>query len=603
MIHEHEALELASAAIDFGLGPEVERELTLTYRDCPVCAERAASYHEQIRMMRRLPVLDASEATRQRVTAAALGGRAGGRSTLVLVLAAALLVALLLGLTAAAGALLRNRPPEDLLGVGPSPSGATTSPPGSAAPGSQDPVTAGGGVFADKLPADSIAQVVETNVRVRSEPRVSADSTKLEPFLQPGDRLFVVEGPVVADDYDWYRVVPIGTDPGRPGASLPTGWVSRGDHDATPWIEPSSADCPRAPVDIARLGEMHPLERLACFGSSPLSYWAIVEGGPDNGWAAETSVGATVEAPVQGLEVKLRPSPTTPDLPHRRATLLRGTFDDPGCRVNGGEDVVDALDCRTAFVVTDAAVDPADLQAGAVALTTTDNLRVRAQPTVDDSSEKFELLPAGTRLGVIGGPAVGSGYVWYRVAVPSIRDQAGHPRVGWVAAHSTDGEPWVGLDALECAPAGEVSLEQLSELTSPPTFHGGVSCYGRDGTIPAAELTVDAHVRRACAEPVGTPSSWLLDPRREVVLSMVDVDVEAILADGVSTSSACGAPASSLLYRVTGHFDDGAADDCRSAAAEPSRPDPVATYECRMRFVVSSIVVGGPRASRAPGAP
>ena len=264
MIHEHEALELASAAIDFGLGPEVERELTLTYRDCPVCAERAASYHEQIRMMRRLPVLDASEATRQRVTAAALGGRAGGRSTLVLVLAAALLVALLLGLTAAAGALLRNRPPEDLLGVGPSPSGATTSPPGSAAPGSQDPATAGGGVFADKLPADSIAQVVETNVRVRSEPRVSADSTKLEPFLQPGDRLFVVEGPVVADDYDWYRVVPIGTNPGRPGSSLPTGWVSRGDHDATPWIEPGSADCPQAPVDIARLGEMHPLERLAC---------------------------------------------------------------------------------------------------------------------------------------------------------------------------------------------------------------------------------------------------------------------------------------------------------------------------------------------------
>ena len=161
----------------------------------------------------------------------------------------------------------------------------------------------------------------------------------------------------------------------------------------------------------------------------------------------------------------------------------------------------------------------------------------------------------------------------------------------------------MGLDALECAPAGEVSLEQLAELTSPPTFHGGVSCYGRDGTIRAAELTVDAHVRRACAEPVGTPSSWLLDPRREVVLSMVDVDVEAILADGVSTSSACGAPASSLLYRVTGHFDDGAADDCRSAAAEPSRPDPVATYECRMRFVVSSIAVGGPRASRAPGAP
>jgi len=393
------------------------------------------------------------------------------------------------------------------------------------------------------------------------------------------------------------------TSQSRPGSSLPTGWVSRGDHDATPWIEPSSADCPRAPVDITRLGEMHPLERLACFGNSPLSYWAIVEGGPANGWAAETSVGATVEAPVQGLEVRLRPSPTAPDLPHRRAALLQGAFDDPACRVNPGEDIVDALDCRTAFVVTDAAVDPADLQAGAVARTTTDDLRVRALPTVDDTSEKFELLPASTRVGVIGGPAVGSGYVWYRVAVPSIRGPAGSPRVGWIAAHSTDGEPWVGPESLDCAPAGEMSLEQLSELTSPPIFHGGVACYGRDGTIPAAELTVDAHVRRACAEPVGTPSTWLLDPRRGVVLSMVGVEVDAVVADGVSTSLACGAPASSLLYRVTGHFDDGAADDCRSAAVEPSRPDPVSTYGCRMRFVVSSIAVGGPSASRAPGAP
>src|SRR4029450_5016779 len=104
MIHEHEALEIASAGMDFGLTPEVERELALTYRECPVCAERAASYHEQIRLMRRLPVLDASEATRQRITEAALSGRRDTRSPLVLALAAALLLGLLLRVARAAAA-------------------------------------------------------------------------------------------------------------------------------------------------------------------------------------------------------------------------------------------------------------------------------------------------------------------------------------------------------------------------------------------------------------------------------------------------------------------------------------------------------------------
>ena len=70
---------------------------TLSLRECPVCAERAASYHEQIRLMRRLPVLDASDATRRRVTAAAMSGRAETRSPMFILLAAALLVGLLLG--------------------------------------------------------------------------------------------------------------------------------------------------------------------------------------------------------------------------------------------------------------------------------------------------------------------------------------------------------------------------------------------------------------------------------------------------------------------------------------------------------------------------
>jgi hypothetical protein len=603
MIHEHEALEIASAGIDFGLTPEVERELALTYRECPVCAERAASYREQIRLMQRLPVLDASGATRQRVTEAALSGRGNTRSPLVLALAAALLVGLLLAMAAAAGALLERRHVDDLLANQPTPSAgapSVTSPnPGQ----SQLPPPAGGGVFGDQLPPDSLAEVVETNVRVRSQPRVADDSALLEPFLQPGDRLFVVEGPVVASDYDWYRVVPIGTTRGRPTSELPTGWVSRGDHDANPWIRPVAPDCPRLPVDIAVLNAKHPLERLACFGATPLSYWAVIEGGSQSGWIAETQSGANLE-PTEGLAVTLQPSQTTrPDLPDLRAAFLEGAFDHPDCGSGAGREPMEALDCRTTFVVTGATIDDADLQPGALAITTTDNLRVRTQPLVDDASGKLELLRAGTRVGIVGGPAVGSGYVWYRIAVPSIRTPDGRARVGWVAAHSTDGERWVGTEAFDCAAADAVSLEQLAALTTPPLFHGGLSCYGRGTTKPAAELIVDARFRRDCSEPAGAGSFWLTDPGRGIVLSNGVVELRAVLDGDIKRLGPCPSDPSAASYRVIGHFDDDAASQCRSPGADARVPDPAATYECRMRFVVTSLAVAGASASRAPGAP
>ena len=68
MIHEHEATQLASAEIDFPLAPDEARELQHELAECPICAERAAAYHEQLRMVARLPRLDASDAVRRRVT-------------------------------------------------------------------------------------------------------------------------------------------------------------------------------------------------------------------------------------------------------------------------------------------------------------------------------------------------------------------------------------------------------------------------------------------------------------------------------------------------------------------------------------------------------
>jgi hypothetical protein len=589
MIHEHEATQLASAAIDFTLSPDTLQALDEELRDCPVCAERAAAYREQIHLMQRLPILDASDATRRKVTAAAMGGTASSRSPMMLLLAAALLLLLLVAMTAAAGALLQNRKPQDLLADAPSASPGAITALETSAP-SNAPTDAAGGVFPDRLALGSLAEVVETNVRVRSQPRVAADSTRLAPFLQPGDRLFIADGPVVADNYDWYEVVPIGTGPSRPGSDLPTGWVARGDHDAQPWIKPVEPNCPATPVDIARLSSMHRLERLACFGNTPLSFSAIVEGGRESDWTAKIS--ADAPAAPEDMALAIRPSAKTKlPTPGPRAMDLVGAFDDPSCQAGGQTTPIAALSCRARFVATEATEDPANLSAGDAAITTTDNLRIRTLPVVDDASGKLELLPLGTHLGIVGGPAVGSGYVWYQVAVPSIRTPADAPRTGWVAAHSTDGEPWVGADDLSCPPPGGVSVADLARLTSAPIFHGGPVCYGRDAAIPGAELTVNAFLRRGCAASTGTPSTWLMDPGRVVVLNDGTAEARAVLADDAIDRLDCGGASRRTRFNATGHFDDRAAVDCRSAGIEPA----AAVYECRSRFVITDLQAVGPR--------
>jgi hypothetical protein len=602
MIHEHEPTQVASAAIDFGLAPDVARELERELRDCPICAERAASYREQIRLMRRLPVLDASEATRQRVTAAALKGSVQPRSPMLVLLAAALLVGLLLALTAAAGALLTTRPTELTDAPTPQPSRpiAALGSPDPSPPPSSD-LTGGGTVFPDSLAADSIVEVVSDNLRVRSKPAVAADSVKYEPLLRLGDRLFVVEGPVVADDYDWYRVVPIGTGSGRPAADLPTGWVSRGDHDAKQWIATVEPDCPAAPVEIGPLNTMRPLERLACFGDSPLAFDAVIEGGAQSGWIADSRNGAYLDATVPDLEVTLAPGAglSAADLPPNRAARLEGAFDGPGCAST--RDRVERLGCRTTFSVSRAAVDPATFDTGALAMSVTDGLRVRERPVVEDAG-KLELLQANTRVAVVGGPAVGSGYVWYQVAVPSIRARDGGPRVGWVAVHGKDGEPWLGAESTACPAPGEVTLASLAALTSTPIYHGGLACYGGSGPFPGATLTVQGHVGVGCSGPPSNGSHWLMDRQRS--LRLVDGRVEARAAmSSYPDSIRCDGPLSHLLWRAQGHFDDAEASACRASGLESSADDPVSRYECRARFVVTELVVAGSSPTPLPGTP
>ena len=84
------------------------------------------------------------------------------------------------------------------------------------------------------LAAGSTVDVVVSGLRVRTAPTVDdSKSAKLEPLLSRGVQLQILEGPVNADDYDWYLVQAIGW-PHR-------GWVAAADHDGVAWIEDRSA--------------------------------------------------------------------------------------------------------------------------------------------------------------------------------------------------------------------------------------------------------------------------------------------------------------------------------------------------------------------------
>ena len=109
----------------------------------------------------------------------------------------------------------------------------TVQPSGSVGPSPALPTSAANpGVFEP----NSVVATVSDSLRVRSQPRVSDDSIKYEPVLPLDTNLFVLDGPVSASGYNWYKVAPVSfAELAGPGY----GWVAAADKDGTPWIAPA----------------------------------------------------------------------------------------------------------------------------------------------------------------------------------------------------------------------------------------------------------------------------------------------------------------------------------------------------------------------------
>jgi hypothetical protein len=233
------------------------------------------------------------------------------------------------------------------------------------------------------LRPDAVAQVVTTDLVVRSLPEISDSSVMHAERLSSPTLLYIVDGPVTADGYDWYLVQPFESELGDVRTDWPFGWVAAGDRTgAEEWIAPAMLECPRPTVDDIR--RMAPEARLACFGDEQLA----LQGRFGGCFAGMTPVWLQVHGCAL---LPLDPIPAgSPDPGHLRLRFVdmieiphdqpgafitvRGHFDDPRANScawgddaffeeSGGvgptpppkpEEVI--LWCRTEFVATDITV-------------------------------------------------------------------------------------------------------------------------------------------------------------------------------------------------------------------------------------------------------
>ena len=240
-----EYLELAAAAIDFDLTDAERKSLGAHLADCIACRRRIAGLQADQRAIAQLPHYVLAPAVAQQVRSRVRRRVGPARSPMRLLAVAAILAMLTLTAIAVGGQVLRRERPTDLSVVTPTVA-LVTAPLASVGPTQSGPppngptpnVTLPPGVYAK----GSILEVVVTGLRVRTAPTVdNAKSVKLNPLLGTGVRLEVIDGPVNADDYDWYLVQAIGL-PHR-------GWVAAADHDGAAWIDdPASSATPASAV-------------------------------------------------------------------------------------------------------------------------------------------------------------------------------------------------------------------------------------------------------------------------------------------------------------------------------------------------------------------
>jgi hypothetical protein len=208
------------------------------------------------------------------------------------------------------------------------------------------------------LAVDDLVMVITEDLRVRAAPGLDGSPVG----TAPRDELFLVAaGPVVADGYAWFFVMPFD--------SGPVGWVAASGRDGEAWLGLRSLRCPATPLDGEDVLELGAFGGLACFGANEIRLIGNVRCVLGDGdlpftgpyWLSATGT-CTFDLGGQTLRVLDGGIGGLP-LPMTGRVSLAGHFNDPEastCRWALGPPAPDPIavvtSCRALFVAT--SMDP-----------------------------------------------------------------------------------------------------------------------------------------------------------------------------------------------------------------------------------------------------
>jgi len=244
-VHDHrEILELAAAAIDFELDPAEQSRLREALAECPLCRRQAAAIRATDTVLSRPLDIGTPNRVRDVVINAALRGdrRLPGMR---FVLAASLSILVVVGGTVFVGGnrglgLFWTTSPSATVPVptavaegtpsaAPTPAPASPSPTVLPTPAESAPVVSTPTAESGQLVAgDLAAMVTDGRLVIRTLPETSSDSAIFKTRVYPGQRVLILEGPVEASGYPWYRI--------RLGDI--EGWAAGSGVDGEPWLAP-----------------------------------------------------------------------------------------------------------------------------------------------------------------------------------------------------------------------------------------------------------------------------------------------------------------------------------------------------------------------------
>lgn len=214
---------------------------------------------------------------------------------------------------------------------------------------------------AEGLAVDHFAEVVTTDLVVRSAPGTDADSEIFGTIATTP--VYVLDGPEAANGYEWWLITPV-----QAGVLdiPPSGWVAAGGKDGELWLGPGSVACDESP-QTDELLLVSAAQWVGCYSGIELTLDAYLDGcAAPAGGAWEH--GCTVRSPAYdprspddcaadcytpGIIVHLPTLSARMDGPIR----LSGHFDDPAAQQCGGQGDgplkrLHVFSCRVHFVAT-----------------------------------------------------------------------------------------------------------------------------------------------------------------------------------------------------------------------------------------------------------